>query len=83
MLLGVDSPSVASLTLNGVSLRPAPEGRWSHDVTQLLADRNEIVVVPANAVASSEPANAHGRVALPIEVGQIFLEILTPPRADQ
>ncbi len=80
-MLVVESPAMASLTLNGVSLPPASEACWRHDVTALLVDRNEMVVVPA--FASGEAADAHGRVSLPITVGRVFLEILTPPHADQ
>jgi hypothetical protein len=83
VLLAVDSPAMASLVLNGVTLPPASEARWRHDVTDLLADRNELAVVPAVAARVSEPANAHGRVSLPLEFGRVFLEILTPPQADR
>ena len=83
VLLAVDSPAMASLFLNGVALPPASEARWRHDVTHLLVDRNELVVVPAVAPRANEPANAHGRVSLPVEFGRVFLEILTPPQADR
>jgi hypothetical protein len=83
VLLAVDSPAMASLVLNGVALTQAAGPRWRHDVTHLLADRNELAVVPAVAAHASEPANARGRVSLPLEFGRVSLEILTPPQADQ
>jgi hypothetical protein len=82
VLLVVDSPAMVSLVLNGVALPSAAGPCWQHEVTQLLADRNELVVVPAAPSSITEAANAHGRVPLPIAIGRVFLEILTPPQAD-
>jgi hypothetical protein len=87
VILVVEEPAVALLTLNGVQL-PIPArsaSRWSQDVTDILVDRNELVLVPAatTAPAIREPPNAHGRLSLPATVGRVFLEILTPAGVDQ
>ena len=87
VVLVVDEPAVMSLRLNGAALpvSPAAGSRWTHDVTDLLQDRNEMLLVPAGGEPSRgwEPPNAIGRVSLPVPVGRVSLEILTPPRADQ
>jgi hypothetical protein len=87
VFLTMVEPSVASLTLNAVPL-PITVGsgsRWSQDVTELLVDRNELVLVPvATAVRMAlEPPDAHGRLSLPATIGRVFLEILTPAGVDQ
>jgi hypothetical protein len=85
--LVLEEPAVASLLLNGAALPlPATAGsRWTHDVTELLADRNELLLVPATGeeVGARQAANAHGRRPLPLTLGRVFLEILTPSRAEQ
>lgn len=86
VLLVVEEPAIAAVTLNGVTLPvpTSPGGRWSQDVTELLRDRNELVLVPVTtAPATREPPNAHGRLSLPATVGRVFLEILTPAGVDQ
>lgn len=85
VILVVHEPAVASLSLNGMALPiPATAGsRWSQDVTELLRDRNELVLMPATTAATREPPNAHGRLSLPAVVGRVFLEILTPAGVDQ
>ena len=87
VLLVVVEPALAAVTLNDIALPvPAsPGSRWSQDVTELLRDRNELVLMPAatTAAATSEPPNAHGRLSLPAPVGRVFLEILTPAGVDQ
>lgn len=87
VILVVDEPAIASLSLNGVAL-PIPFGsgsRWSQDVTDFLVDRNELVLVPVctAAAATREPLNAHGRLSLPATMGRVILEILTPHGVDQ
>jgi hypothetical protein len=87
VVLVVEEPAVMSLMLNGaaLSLNPAAGSRWTHDVTDLLQDRNEMLLVPAADEPSRgwEVADAPGRVSLPVVVGRVSLEILTPPRADR
>jgi hypothetical protein len=85
--LVLEEPAVAAVMLNGTALPlPATAGfRWAHDVTELLADRNELLLVPATGEESGarEAANAHGRRPLPTMHGRVFLEILTPSQAEQ
>lgn len=86
VVLVVEEPAVAALALNGVALpiSARPGSCWSQDVTDLLRDRNELALVPAvTAAIPRDPANAHRRVSLPVAVGRIRLEILTPPGVDQ
>lgn len=66
----------ATLTLNGVPLPVLRGGvpRWSHDVTALLRDRNELVLgcePPAGAGGRAPP-----RVPLPERLGHPILEII-------
>jgi len=68
--------------LNGRPLPPLRSGRerWSHDVTALLGDRNELVVMPALEGHGAEwPAgrDAHGRASFPESLGRVSLEIVS------
>lgn len=87
VILVLEGPAVASLVLNGspLPLPVTPGSSWTHDVTDVLAARNELLVVPAagEEVDAREPVNAHGRRSLPLTLGRVFLEILTPSRAEQ
>jgi hypothetical protein len=72
-----DTPGNATVMLNNASL-PALGGdapRWSHDVTALLRDRNELTL------AADQPPGAEiaavGRVMLPEQFGQPALEIVS------
>ena len=71
------TPGNATVMLNGASL-PALGGdapRWSHDVTALLRDRNELTL------AADQPPGAEiaavGRVMLPEQFGHPALEIVS------
>jgi acrylyl-CoA reductase (NADPH) len=71
------TPGDASMTLNGVAL-PALRGdapAWSHDVTALLGDRNELVL-SADALPGAA-TDAPGRIELPRHLGQPALEIVS------
>ena len=71
------APAHASVTLNGVAL-PALRGdtpSWSHDVTTLLGERNELVL-SAEALPGAD-MGAVGRVSLPNELGRPALEIVS------
>lgn len=71
------APSDAAVTLNGVPL-PALRGdaqAWSHDVTALLRDRNELVL--ADRTAARSDSDGSGRVTLPKHLGHPALEIVS------
>lgn len=72
------SPGNVSLALNGVPLPPLHGGlpRWTHDVTSLLRERNELTL--ANA-APALPAGSvgEGRAGLPVSCGRPALEIVS------
>jgi len=78
----VRSAIAAELAVNTVRLPPLAAGveRWSHDVTSLLRDRNELVLVlsaAADGDANGDTARAsHGRCPLPATLGTVALEIL-------
>jgi len=70
-------PGNATVMLNGASL-PALGGdapRWSHDVTALLRDRNELTL--AADVPPGADSGVFGRVALPEQFGHPALEIVS------
>jgi acrylyl-CoA reductase (NADPH) len=80
--LVVEVPGPADVMLNGRPLPPLRAGRarWSHDVTALLGDRNELVVMPALEGHGAEwPAgrDAHGRASFPESLGRVSLEIVS------
>jgi len=71
------APGHASVTLNGVAL-PALRGdtpSWSHDVTTLLGERNEISL--STEALPGADMDAVGHVALPNELGRPALEIVS------
>lgn len=65
--------------------RPPPPlavaARWSHDITDLLRDRNDIVVVVPATVGGDPVCDTQGRSPLPPAIGSIALEIVTPHKA--
>ncbi|MEI6506072.1 MAG: hypothetical protein WCO90_09370 [Planctomycetota bacterium] len=67
------------LLLNGVELSfaAAAGGRHECEITTLLRDRNELLVVP-EAVAPAAGDAPRGRLRFPKEWGRIFIEIVTP-----
>jgi hypothetical protein len=90
VLLVATSATVASdVRLNGMPLPPiAAGGRWEQDVSGLLCDRNELVVlVPADlfvgadaAAASGQAASARGlRGRPPAAIGAVVIEIVAMP----
>lgn len=87
VVLVIENAAVATLTLNGTALPQVTVAgsRWTYDVTNLLRDRNELLLMPAadELIVVGATANAHGRVSLPIIIGRVALEILTPSRAER
>ncbi|MCE9631686.1 MAG: hypothetical protein K8S94_13345 [Planctomycetia bacterium] len=75
------APSVPwrRLLLNDVELSftAVAGGRHECDVTTLLRDRNELLVVPETA-APAAVDTPRGRPRFPEEWGRIFIEIVTP-----
>jgi hypothetical protein len=71
------TPGNATVMLNGASL-PAlggDESRWSHDVTALLRDRNELALTCETSAGVDGPAS--GRMPLPERLGHPVLEIVS------
>jgi hypothetical protein len=85
VLLVVERPAIASLTLNATPLPVPAAGAtlWSHDITPLLEARNELLLVPdpAHVGPAAGAIEAHGRAALPSRYGIVVLRILTLPAA--
>ncbi|MFM8705029.1 MAG: hypothetical protein ACKOHG_14400 [Planctomycetia bacterium] len=80
VLLVVSQAEVAAVvTLNAVTLPPLPAGagRWTHDVTPLLRDRNELVLAMTEPVPAVANDAAHGRGPLPAACGRVALEIVS------
>lgn len=77
--LVIERPAASMLELNGVELpRVAadPAGTWRHEITRLLADRNELRIVPETGVPDSAALpGAHGRRPLPDGLGAVVIEI--------
>jgi hypothetical protein len=72
-----DTPGNATVMLNGASL-PALGGdapRWSHDVTALLRDRNELTLTCETPAGVD--GHASGRMPLPERLGHPVLEIVS------
>jgi len=77
--LVLERPAPCTLTLNGVTLGTVENGcqAWRHEITRLLAGRNELTLVPAGTV--DRPADAGGgRRPLPDAWGRPVLEIEAP-----
>jgi putative YhdH/YhfP family quinone oxidoreductase len=74
--LVVAAPGDAAIAVNGAALPPLCSGRarWSHDVTDLLEERNVLTVTVA---ASSSREGSRGRTALPEGLGRPALEIVS------
>lgn len=77
-------PAVATeVVLNGAPLPALPPGagRWSHDITPLLRERNELCLVVAASAGGGMPQGQgqrpRGRCQLPAVVGVVALEIVT------
>lgn len=74
-------PRRVVLNNSDVRLLSCGPGVWSQDVTLLLRERNELIVIPSgsNMVESQgtlqETTKKQSRQDLPSEVGKIFLEI--------
>jgi hypothetical protein len=88
LLVVTESATGAEIAVNGVCLPPlllpphvAVAARWSHDITPLLRDRNDIVVAVPATVGGDLVCDTHGRSPLPQAIGMIALEIVTPHKA--
>jgi hypothetical protein len=88
LLVVTESATGAEIAVNGVCLPPlfpppnlAVVARWSHDITPLLRDRNDIVVAVPATVSGDPVCDTHGRSPLPPAIGTIALEIVTPYKA--
>lgn len=88
LLVVTESATGAEIAVNGVCLPPlllpphvAVAARWSHDITPLLRDRNDIVVAVPATVGGDPVCDTHGRSPLPQAIGMIALEIVTPHKA--
>ncbi len=75
--LVIEPATGCSLALGGEPLPPAVAGRpWRHDVTGRLGPRNELVLIPASALAPAPAGRpTHGRLPLPAAIGSARLEI--------
>jgi hypothetical protein len=88
LLVVTESVTGAEIAVNGVCLPPlllpphlAGAARWSHDITPLLRDRNDIVVAVPAAVGGDPVCGMRGRSPLPQAIGTITLEIVSPRKA--
>ena len=72
----IESPPGCGAVLNGVFLPHAEPGQTiRHDVTALLQQRNELLLGPPELLARAVEPSARPRCPLPIELGQVRLEI--------
>ncbi len=72
--LVIDAPADGTVALNGAALPAATAGvAYRVHVTAMLRDRNLLVLVPRQAVATSLPPPARG--PLPAALGTVRLEI--------
>jgi hypothetical protein len=82
VLLVYDRPATdvpwRRLELNGVALVPmdGQAARWACDVTAMLRDRNEILLVPE--ADPGAPPGPQPRAPLPAAWGRISLEVVMP-----
>jgi hypothetical protein len=82
VLLVVDRPAVQvpwrRLELNGLELKPIGDDapRWECDVTALLQDRNELLLVPGVDERPTSAAPRHA--ALPPAWGRVSIEVVVP-----
>jgi len=86
VFLVIERPAVSSSpAVNGHGLAPVAAGsvRWTCDVTALLGDRNDLVLVtidPGTAAAASPAGAPAGRMPLPAALGGVRLAIV--PRGE-
>jgi hypothetical protein len=73
----IESPPGCGAVLNGVPLpRVEPGQTIRHDVTTLLQQRNELLLGPPELLTRAlGPPSARPRCPLPMELGQVRLEI--------
>lgn len=87
VVLVIESPAVSAIALNHTPLpAPAPGvDRWAHDITALLAARNELSLMPSTAPVDDllDKVAGHGRAPLPAGCGSVTLQILTSPATGQ
>jgi hypothetical protein len=79
LLVVLQAEVAAGVTLNAVPLPPLPAGtrRWTHDVTPLLRDRNELVFATTGLWVAGVADAASGRGPLPAVFGRVALEIVS------
>ncbi|MEI6257056.1 MAG: hypothetical protein WCQ77_10480 [Planctomycetota bacterium] len=79
VVLVVSQPFVAvEITVNDARLPPLEAGApgWSCDITPLLLDRNELVIVLSQKAGHWAARDRHGRSELPVAIGIVTLEIV-------
>jgi hypothetical protein len=84
VLLVVAAAAVAAeVRVNAVSLPPltAHADRWTHDITPLLRDRNELRITVAAPAQSDSVREPQGRGPLPSVLGRVTLEIVAAGHA--
>ena len=83
VLLVIVRPAVAAgMAVNAVPLPSLEAGatHWTHDITSLLRERNELVISVATAVGLDAALGSRGRSPLPSAVGTVRLEIVSAIR---
>ena len=77
--LVIERPAACTAEFNGVVVPPVtadPGGAWRHEITRLLADRNELRLVPETGMPDGAALpTAHGRRPLPDGFGAVAIEI--------